>query len=287
MFYSLINNNIGLIYIFFLLSGITYKYLSRHYYKNAKNDIASTILTEFITALTIFLLIPFFRLDFVMPLKYWILLFISSIFYAFIDLLITINNKHLPVATTNLLWRSNMIYITLIGIFIFHQMPSIKSIFALILVIIAQIILFYKKQTFKISKHEALALLSPLLYSIAIMIDVGISNQINLAFYAGLTLLIPSLILSIIYKIKPKQIVKEFKSNNKLLFLLTTAWAIFIPSNILAYRQGKIINAVIINSLILVGLVLLDFFVDKQKENYKNKFIATILIIVGNIINNV
>jgi len=70
-------------------------------------------------------------------------------------------------------------------------------------------------------------------------------------------------------------------------YSLTTAWAIFIPSNILAYRQGKIINAVIINSLILVGLVLLDFFVDKQKENYKNKFIATILIVVGNIINNV
>ena len=58
--------------------------------------------------------------------------------------------------------------------------------------------------------------------SIAVTIDVGISEEFNLPLYVSFTLLVPALIILLFEKIKIKEVINEFKIGNKKAIIFST-----------------------------------------------------------------
>src|SRR3989339_81914 len=71
--------------------------------KEAKNDGAVTILLQVIAGLSILIFIPFFPIQFPTEIKFYIILFIASIFYALNDRLQVTARKHLQVSVFSIL----------------------------------------------------------------------------------------------------------------------------------------------------------------------------------------
>lgn len=68
------------------------------------------------------------------------------------------------------------------GITVFKESFVLTKILGAGLILFANIFLFYEKGKLKLNKYAWLGVLSKLFFSIAVSVDIGISNQFNLPF---------------------------------------------------------------------------------------------------------
>ena len=249
--------------------------------KSSKHDGALTVLLQFLGGIIVLLFIPLFKMQFPTNIKTYIFLLIACAFYAINDRINTTTRKGLEVSTHSMLSQLSTVFIITWGILFFKEPIVIKKIIGGLLIVAGNIFVLYKKGKFEFNKYVLLSLLCNIVFSIAISIDVGISDQFNLPIYVAITLLLPSLLVLLFNRIKIRDVVSEYKTGNKKAILLVVfSWGIMIIEMIRSYQFGSVTTIAPIAAVTTILNVFIAYFVLKEKENMLRKVIAAINVVL-------
>lgn len=278
---NLLNNYKFYIIIYLIVSTIFnqgYKFVT----KSMNNSGALTILIQIISSLTCILIIPLFEIKFPSNYKVYIFLFLAIIFYTLNDRLGTTARSGIDASTYNILKQLSTVFMIIMGLFFFKEQFVLNKIVGALLIILSNLLVFYKKENFGINKYLILGILANISLSIALFLDVNYSKEFNLAFYVLLTFLIPLILIFIFERIKVKQIINEYKKSNKIILLVTSiSWSIMMISKLKTYELGSVIVVAPLTSLTVILNIFVSYFLLKEKSNLIKKIIAGILIVIG------
>lgn len=249
---------------------------------NVKTDGAATILLQTIAGLSALVLAPLFGLKFPTSPSTYLVLAAACIFYATSDRINTTARKHLEVSTFSIISELSSVFLIIIGLLVFREPFVVSKTVGAALVIFANAILLYERGSFKPSKHNLLAIISALVFSIAVSIDIGISKLFNLPLYIFITLLIPALMIFVTGRYKVSQVLYEWSSGNKTYFLITgISWALVIFFMLRAYTLGQVTTIVPITALSVLLNVLVATVFLKERSYTLKKIFAAALVVIG------
>lgn len=241
-----------------------------------------TVLLQIIAGLSALLLSPFFTFTFPTNWKIYLLLGIACIFYALSDRINTTVRSGIEASTYSIIKQLSTVFMIMAGLLFFKEQFILKKFIGAILIIFSNILIFYKKGSQKLNKYVLLGILSNIIFSIALFLDVNISDNFNLAFYVALTLLLPALFISIAEKISFSDIKQEFKkSNKKDIFITGFCWGTMIVVQLRAYQLGETTSVAPLSALTVIGNVIVGYLFLKERDNLLKKIIAALLIILS------
>lgn len=248
----------------------------------SKSDGTLTVLLQFIAGLSALLLSPLFKFTFPTDWKVYLLLGIACIFYAISDRMNTTVRSGIEASTFSIIKQLSTVFMILAGLLFFKEQFVWKKIIGAGLIIFSNILIFYKKGNQKLDKYVLLGILSNIIYSVALFLDVNISDSFNLSFYVALTLLVPALFITIAERVKLSNIKKEFKNGNKKAILITgLCWGTMIVVQLRAYQLGEATSVAPLCALTVIGNVLVGYLFLKERNNLLKKLIAAFLIIIS------
>lgn len=250
--------------------------------RNAKRDGAAAALLQLIGAGFGLLMTPLLPIVWPSESKYWFLLIGACVFYALNDRLQTTVRKHLQVSVVTILNQLSTVFLFTIGILFFREPFSINKFIGVLVILTANILLRYSKGKFEVNYYVGLAVLAIISFAVAITIDIDISKVFNLPIYIMLTLAIPALMIMAAEKIRPQDLINEFKSQDQKYYLLTGAfWALTIFFSLRSFQLGKVTTIVPLQaSNVLLNVLVAYFFLGEKKDEIK-KIVAAVLVIIG------
>lgn len=252
--------------------------------KNVKKDGAATIIFQVIAGISILLLVPFFKWQIPSTLGVVLLLLAACIFYAINDRLQTTVRKHLDVSVFSILSQLGTVFLIIYGFIIFKDEFVFTKIAGALLIIAANVWLFYKPGDKKlaINKYYVIGTVALLAFATAISIDIGISDKFNLPFYISLTLMIPAAMVALSEKIKVSSITDEWSRGNKQYFAITgISWGLSILFGLRAYQLGEVSTIVPLQAVTIILNVLVAYLLLKEREQGYKKFVAAIIAVAG------
>lgn len=273
--------------IVYLISAVVFAYNFKIANKNMKDPGALTILLELLTGIFSLLMIPLFEIKFKINTSILLTLLIVVCIYAVTDRLNTEARYGLETSTFSMVKRLSTVFMIIFG-FLFLKEPIIlNKILGAAIIIIGNIILTYNKGKFEVNKYLLMAIISQFLFAIAMVINVDLSDHFNLAFYTWITVTIPALLIAVVGRHKPKDIIKEFNRYNKPRFLIAAfSWALMLNSSIRAYQLGSITIVAALLSLTPILNSLVELIFNKDTNKIIQKIIVSILLILGVILVN-
>lgn len=267
-------------YIFVVTFFQFYKLSVQH----VKKDGAATIILQTIAGLSQFLLIPFFAWQLPDTAVVFLLLTAACVFYAVNDRLQTTVRKNLDVSVFSILNQFGTVFLIVYGFLIFKDEVVLTKIVGALLIIAANMWVFYKpgKRKFVVNNYYVLGVVALLAFATAITIDIGISEKFNLPFYIGLTLLVPALMIAGLEKIRFKSISEEWTRGNKKLYFITgLSWGLTILFGLRAFQLGEVSTIVPLQAITVILNVLVAYVFLKERTDRLKKFLAAIAAVVG------
>ena len=250
--------------------------------KDSKNDGALTILLQFLSGIIVLIFMPFFQFQFPSNIKTYIFLIIACIFYAIADRVNTTARRGLQVSTYSILGQLSTVFVIAWGIIFFKEEIIIKKLLGAFLILAGNVLVLYKKGKFEWNKYLIYSLLGNLAMSIGISVDVGISEQFNLPMYVAITLVVPSLLILIIERIRIKEIISEFKNGNqKSILAVGLSWGIMIITMLRAYQFGTVTTIAPLCALTTILNVFVAYFALKEKDSILKKIVSALIVIIG------
>ncbi len=278
---NILNNWITWV-IVYLVSAILFAHSFKKANRDMKNAGSLTILLETFTALFSVLFIPLFSIKFPTNPSIYTTLFIVTIIYALTDRLNIEARYGLDASTFSMLKQLSTVFLIIFGILFLKEQLVIHKIIGAAIIIIANILLAYEKGKIKLNKYFIMSFISNLLFAIAMLINVNISNQFNLAIYTIITVSLPALFIYIFEKHNIKELKKEFNLYNKKTFLLSAlSWSLMLISSVKAYELGSITIVAPLFALTGILNAIIEFIFYKNRNNFIPKIIASILVIIG------
>lgn len=278
---NIINN-----WLLYVLSYLVLATLFTQFYKITTKTLtragALTVLLQTIASLTVLLLCPFFEFKFPSDIKVYIMLGISIIFYAISDRINTTVRSGIEASTYSMLKQLSTTFMIFAGLIFFKEEFILTKFIGAMLIIFSNVLIFYQKGKVKFDKYIALGIISNLVYTVALFLDVNISDNFNLPFYVMITLIVPALLILIFERIKPKEIKTEFMNGNKKAILVTAlTWGTMIVMQLRAYQLGNITIIAPLCALTVILNVIVGYLFLKERDNLIKKIIAAILIIIS------
>lgn len=250
--------------------------------KTLKRTGALTVLLQMMAGLTALILCPFFEFKFPTEASFYIMLGIAIIFYAISDRINTTVRSGIEASTFSMLKQLSTTFMIFAGLIFFKEEFILTKFIGAMLIIFSNVLIFYKKGKFEFNKYILLGVLSNITYTVALFLDVNISDNFNLPFYVALTLIIPALLIMIFERIKPSEIKNELvDGNKKAIFITALSWGVMIVAQLRAYQLGNVSVVAPLCSLIVIINVIVGYFCLKEKDNLLRKIIAACLIILG------
>lgn len=278
---SVLNN-----WIFCVVLYIIIEVIFTQFYKVATKSLskpgALTVLLEWIGVIATLMISVFFEMKFPTDLKTWIFLGLSIIFYAISDRVNTTVRSGIEASTFNILLQVSTTFMILAGFIFFKEEFILHQFIGAILIVVSNIFLFYKKGEFKMNRYIGLSVIANISFTIALFLDVNISDSFNLPIYVALTLGIPSLLIAIVEKIRFSEIKTEFKNGDKKAILITgICWGFMIVAQLRAYQIGNVSIVAAISALTVIANVIVGYIFLKERGNLLKKMIAAILIVIS------
>lgn len=250
--------------------------------KGSKDDGALTILLQLLGGISILIFTPFFKMQFPTSISTYIFLGVAIIFYAIADRVNTTARRGLEVSLYSILGQLSTVFVIAWGIIFFKEEIVLKRLLGALLILVGNVMVLYKKGKFEWNKYIIFSLIGNLAMSIGISVDVGISEQFNLPIYVALTLIVPSLLILIIERIKISNVILEFKEGNKKAILVVgISWGIMIMSMIRAYQFGTVTTIAPLCALTTILNVFVAYFALKERDSALKKILAAIIVIAG------
>lgn len=271
------------LYVFlYIILAVAFTQFYKIVTKSSKSDGTLTVLLQFIAGIFALLLCPFFKFFFPTDWKVYLLLGIACVFYAISDRMNTTVRSGLEASTFSIIKQLSTVFMILAGLLFFKEPFVLKKIIGAGLIIFSNVLIFYKKGKQKLDKYIFLGILSNIAFSVALFLDVNISDNFNLAFYVALTLFIPALFITIAEKVKLSNIKKEFINGNKKAIIVTSlCWGTMIVVQLRAYQLGDVTTVAPLCALTVIGNVLVGYTFLKERDGLLKKLFAAILIIIS------
>lgn len=266
----------------YIILAVTYTQFYKIVTKTSKSDGTLTVLLQFMAGICALLLCPFFKFTFPTDWKVYLFLITACVFYAISDRMNTTVRSGIEASTFSIIKQLSTVFMIVAGLLFFKEQFVLKKIIGACLIIFSNILIFYKKGKQKFDKYIFLGILSNIAYSIALFLDVNISDNFNLAFYVASTLLIPALFIMLAERVKFSNIKKEFINGNKKAIIITSlCWGTMIIVLLRAYQLGDVTTVAPLCALTVIGNVIVGYIFLKEKDNLLKKIFAAILIIIS------
>ena len=268
--------------ILYLIAAVIFAQSFKKSNRKMKDAGNLTILLEVFTALFAILFIPLFDWKFKIDFNIFIILFLVVIIYAFTDRLNIEARYGLDPSIFSMLKQLSTVFLMIFGFIFLKEELVIRKLLGGIIIIIANFILTFDNGKFKINKYFIMCFISNLLFAIAMLINVNISDNFNLGLYTIMTVFIPSLLIFIFGRHSINGLKKEFKLLKKKEFLVASfCWAIMLISSVRAYQLGSVTVVAPLLTLSAILNALYEYFILHNKKNFINKLVAAILILIG------
>lgn len=268
--------------IIYLISSITFAQTFKKANRSAKDLGNLTILLEVFTALFAVIFIPFFGISFPTDIETYFHLLIVVILYAFVDRLNVEARYGLDPSVFSMLKQLSTVFLMIFGFIFLKEEPVITRIIGAVIIIISNVLLSIDKGKIKINKYFIMSFISNFLFAVAMFINVNISCQFNLAIYTIFTVSIPALFIYIFGRHSVKGLIEEFNLYSKPKFLISSfCWALMLIASVRAYQVGSVAVIAPILTLTSVLNTFYEFLVLKNKNQLLQKFICSIMIIIG------
>ena len=250
--------------------------------QNSKSDASSAILAQGIGAISAFLFIPFFELKFSDNWTHYGLFFLAVIFYALADRIQTTVRKHLEVSVVSIVSQVSTIFMLFYGVLLYQEPIGSNQIIGGGLIILANVFVVYKSSAIKFNRYFWLALSAFFFLATGVSVDIGVSQNFNLAMYVGAALLLPMFLVILFEPKALKSIATEFNPRVRKYYLLTGFfWAIAIILQFKALQTGKIGTVVpLLATNVFLNVVIAYFFL-KERGEIGRKLLAAGLVILG------
>lgn len=250
--------------------------------KKMKKSGALTVLLELLAAILVLILFPFFEIKFPTDIKIYLFLGLSIIFYAVSDRLNTDVRKGVEASTFSIMKQLSTVFMTFSGFLFFKEEFIVSKFIGAVLIILSNILIFYKKGEGKFNKYVGLGIISNICYTIALFLDVNNSECFNLPFYVMITLGVPAILIMIIERIKFSDLKNEFSKENRLPILVTAiTWSFCIVAQLRAYQLGNVSVVAPLCALLVILNVIFGYIFLKERDNLLKKILAAGLIILG------
>ena len=243
--------------------------------KTLKKAGALTILLQMTAGVVALLLCPLFEFKLPTDISVYIMLAISIVFYAITDRVNTTVRSGIEASTFSMLKQLSTTFMIFAGLVFFKEEFVLTKFIGAMLIIFSNVLIFYKKGKFEFNKYLLLGVFANISFTIALFLDVNISDNFNLPFYVALTLIIPALLIMIFEKIKPSEIKDEA------ILITAISWAIMIIANLRAYQLGNVTVIAPLCALTVMTNVIVGYIFLNEKDNLIRKIIAAILIIIS------
>ena len=232
--------------------------------------------------LTALILCPFFEFKFPTEASFYIMLGIAIIFYAISDRINTTVRSGIEASTFSMLKQLSTTFMIFAGLIFFKEEFILTKFIGAMLIIFSNVLIFYKKGKFEFNKYILLGVLSNITYTVALFLDVNISDNFNLPFYVALTLIIPALLIMIFERIKPSEIKNELvDGNKKAIFITALSWGVMIVAQLRAYQLGNVTVIAPLCALTVILNVIVGYLFLNEKDNLLRKIISAVLIIIS------
>ena len=268
--------------ILYLILVVIYNQFYKISTKKLTKPGALTVLLQIIGALAVLLVSPLFEIKFPTDIKVYIFLGLALIFYSISDRLNTTVRAGIEASTFSMIKQLSTVFMIFAGLIFLKEPFVINKFIGAILIIASNILIFYKKGEGKPNKYIILGIIANICYTIALFLDVNISNNFNLPFYITISLGIPAILIAIIEKIKITDIKNEFiNGNHKAICITGITWSLSILVQLRAYQLGEVSVVAALCALSVILNVIFGYFFQNEKENLTKKIIAALLIILG------
>lgn len=243
---------------------------------------ALTVLLEIIATSTALLICPFFGLKFPTDVKIYFFLGLSIIFYAITDRVNTTVRSGIEASTFSMLKQLSTTFMIFAGLLFLKEEFIFHKFLGAVLIILSNVFLFYQKGEFKMNRYIWLGVFANMAYTIALFLDVNISDNFNLPFYVALTLGIPAILIALVEKIKFSEIKNEFeRANKKAIFVTGVTWSLSIVAILRAYQLQKVSLVAPISALTVISNVIVGYVFLKERDHLLKKMIAGVLIVMS------
>lgn len=250
--------------------------------KTLKKAGALTILLQMMAGVTVLFLCPFFEFKFPTEISVYIMLGISIIFYALSDRINTTVRSGIEASTYSMIKQLSTTFMIFAGLIFFKEEFIITKFIGAMLIIFSNIIVFCKKGKMVFNKYILLGILSNMFFTVALFLDVNISDNFNLPFYVALTLILPATLIMIFEKIKLSEIKNELINGNKKAIIITAlSWGTMIVVQLRAYQLGNVTVIAPLCALTVMLNIIVGYLFLKEKDNLIRKIISAILIIIS------
>ncbi len=275
-------NNWLLYVLFYLVLATMFTQFYKTATKTLKKAGALTILLQMIAGLTVLILCPLFEFKFPTDVKIYIMLGLSIIFYAISDRINTTVRSGIEASTFSILKQLSTTFMIFAGLIFFKEEFILTKFIGAMLIIFSNVLIFYRKGKFEFNKYILLGVLANITFTIALFLDVNISEGFNLPIYVALTLIIPALLIMIFERIKPSEIKNELvNGNKKSIFITALSWGIMIVSQLRAYQLGNVTIVAPLCALTVILNVIVGYLFLNEKDNLLRKIISAIIIIIS------
>lgn len=282
---------LAVIIIMQIIATVVYWQLMSKATKRANKDGSFTALHQLIAGITILAFIPLEELRFATDWKIWLMFVAACVFYAINDRIMTPVYRNLPPSQVAVLQQFSSVFVIIIGLVIFKEPFSLKNIIAGTMIITGNVIALYERdrndeKRRRRRKYALLAVIAGGAMSIALSLDIDISTHYNLAIYAALSLIIPSLFITVSDRtLKIKDFKKEL-TQGKYKGLIGAGIALGIKTFTMlrAYQIGDITVVAPLLALSFFVNILYELIVLKERNRWKVKILVSVMIFVAVII---
>ncbi len=271
--------------ILYLISAVIFAQTFKKSNRNMKNAGSLTILLEVFTALFAILFIPFFTIKFSQDINIYLTLLVVTIIYAMTDRLNIEARYGLDPSVFSMLKQLSTVFLIILGFIFLKEEIVLKKVVGSTLIIISNVMLAFDKGKFKLNKYFIMSFISNFLFAVAMLINVNISDNFNIAIYTIFTVFTPSIFIFILGKHSIKELKSEFELYDKKAFLISAfTWCLMLISSVMAYQLGSVTLIAPLLTLTSILNTMYEYFINKDKNKIIQKVIASIMIILGVII---
>lgn len=201
--------------IVYLVSAVVFAQSFKKSNRNMKNAGSLTILIEVFTFLFSILFIPMFEFKSATSSSIYLTLIVVAVLYSFTDRLNIEARYGLDPSTFSMLKQLSTVFLVIFGIIFLNEEIVIKKLVGAFLIIFSNILLTFKKGKIVINKYFIMSFISNLLFAIAMLINVNISDNFNLSIYTMITVGSPAIILFFAEKHTVQDIIDEYNACDK------------------------------------------------------------------------
>lgn len=269
--------------IIYLISAVVFSQSFKKANRNMTNAGTLTILLELFTAFFSLFFIPFFKLSISHNPHTYLILIVVIIIYAFTDRLNIEARYGLSTSTFSMLKQLSSVFLVILSFVILKEKVVITKVVGASLILIANVGLAVDKDgKFKINKYFLMSLASNILFAFGMLINVNISGEFNLGIYTIITVLFPSILITLFGKHSIKELKDEFNLYDKKRFLLSAfSWCVMLISSVRAYQLGSVSVVAPLLTLTAIINTIYEFIFNKDKSEFIKKLIIGIIIIIG------